>query len=255
MIVITGGGSGIGRALALELAERHEKVLIVGRREAQLQETKAAGKARIDYIVTDLSQEQGRQQLIEHLSGETLIKGLVHNAGLLEPLKPLSAVSLSEWRRAQSINVEAPLFLTQGLLHKLKGQRVLHLSSGAAHHPFSLWGAYCTSKAALYMLYQLFKKEEPDVLFASVMPGVTDTGMQDSIREATDMPKEELAFFRQLKKENKLLSPETVAEFLSWLLLDTDSERYIEREWDIYESWHHEHWVKKGVVHKVFDNE
>lgn len=61
---------------------------------------------------------------------------MVHNAAVLEPVKPLMEVDVCEWRQSMSTNVEAPLFLTQMLLPHLKaGARILHISSGAAHKP------------------------------------------------------------------------------------------------------------------------
>lgn len=254
MIIVTGGGSGIGKALAQSLANRQENVLILGRREDKLKETALFNPERISYHACDLSKPRSRDVFIKSL-GVRYLKGLVHNAGLLEPLKPLSDISLSEWQRAQAINVEAPLFLTQGLLPRLKGGRVLHLSSGAAHDAYLHWGAYCTSKSALYMLYKLFKQEVSEVLFGSVMPGITDTAMQDIIRHADNLPNDVLGFFRTLKSQNKLLSTETVAEFLTWLLLDVPEQRYSNKEWDIYDPSHHEEWLRKGTVHKVFEDE
>lgn len=254
MIVVTGGGSGIGQALAQSLASRGENVLILGRREDKLQETAKVSPKYISYLACDLSQADDRATFVRDLDVPS-IKGLVHNAGLLEPLKPLADITLAEWQQSQAINVEAPLFLTQALLPKLKGGRVLHLSSGAAHDAYSHWGAYCTSKSALYMLYKLFKQEVPDVHFGSVMPGITDTAMQDIIRCSDTLPKDVLAFFRTLKTENKLLSTQTVAEFLTWLMLDVSASRYSENEWDIYDRSLHKEWLKEGVVPKVFDND
>lgn len=255
MIIVTGGGSGIGAALAQALARRDEQVLIVGRRKEALKSISATFPEKISYVVADLSSSTGREKLVSHLKPLKRIKALVHNAGLLDPLKPLADVSLEEWRTAQAINVEAPLFLTQALLEKLQGGRVLHLSSGAAHGAYAHWGAYCTSKAALYMLYQTFKQEVPNVLFGSVMPGITDTAMQGLIRNSDNMPEDSLAFFRGLKEEDKLLSTDTVAEFLSWLLLQASDKAYSEEEWDIYDSSYHSKWLKKGSVPKVFDDE
>lgn len=254
MIIVTGGGSGIGRSLSHSLASRGETVMIVGRREEALKETSSFHPERITYIVCDVSDPSHRESMCKGFNDTPNIKALVHNAGILEPLKPLADVSLAEWQFSQAVNVEAPLFLTQALLPKLKGGRVLHLSSGAAHDAYSHWGAYCTSKSALYMLYRLFKQEVSDVLFGSVMPGITDTAMQDMIRCSDTLPKEVLRFFRELKSENKLLTTETVAEFLTWLLLDVSDKNYAEKEWDIYDATHHNQWLKKGEVPKVFSD-
>lgn len=255
MIIITGGGSGIGRSLTQSLAKRGCHILIIGRREQNLKETQSHSPSKIDYIVADISNEKGRLTVLQQIQDDVVIQGLVHNAGTIEPLKPLKEINLSEWRHAQAINVEAPLFLTQALLPKLKEKRVLHVSSGVAHFPIAAWGAYCTSKAALFMLYQLFKREIPDVLFASVKPGITDTAMQATIRAVNKMSPDDHGFFSEMKENDKLLSPTVVAQFLTWLLLDVDGNQYIQEEWDIYDESHHKKWLTEGTVPKVFDDE
>jgi len=133
--------------------------------------------------------------------------------------------------------VEGPLFLTQKLLSKLCGGRVLHISSGAAHNPYAGWGAYCTSKAALHMIYQVFKKEldEYGISIGSARPGVVNTPMQKRVRKASENVFPELGKFVKLKENQELLEPEYVAKFLSALLLNTDNQTYSGKEWDIRE--------------------
>lgn len=251
MFVITGGGTGIGRALALNLASKGCSVLIAGRRQAMLDEVVAENPLKISAISVDLSNPSGRDDLLAHIGNKSLT-ALVHNAGILEPLRPLREISLPEWQFAQQVNVEAPLFLSQALLVNLKGGRVLHLSSAMAHMAAAGWGCYCVTKSALYMLYQMFNKEQSDIAFGSVMPGITDTNMQSLIREAEGLPDKDSAFFNRLYDESMLLSPETVAAFLSYLLLETSPDVFREKEWDIYDSKHHPHWLGEGIVPNVF---
>ena len=56
-------------------------------------------------------------------------------------------------------------------------------------------------------------------------------------------------FHKRLKQNNRLIAPETVAEFLSWLLLDIDRDTYVSQEWDIYNTDHHADWLRPP--HKV----
>lgn len=251
MFVITGGGSGIGRALATTLASQKQQVLIVGRRQQMLDEVVMQSPDAISALCADLSLEIERDRLIEHLHGQQ-ITALVHNAATLEPLKKLQQLSLSEWRQAQQINVEAPLFLTSALLPQLKGGRVLHLSTAMAHMASVGWGCYCVTKSALYMLYELFKKEETDVSFGSVMPGITETNMQLLLRSSSELSPEDKTFFNQLHEEKRLLKPQAVAAFLSYLLLKTSAEVFSEREWDIYDKSHHSEWRAEHSVPEIF---
>ncbi len=246
MYIITGGGTGLGRALACELARRRESVLIVGRREKPLRET-AACSADIRYFQADMTLAEDREQLKKYLAPFS-IKGLIHNAGAIEPIVSLESITLSDWRHVMTTNVEAPLFLTQQLLPALRDGRVLHIGSGAAYFPVAGWGAYCSSKAALSMLTQCWQLEAQAPAFASVMPGIVETKMLDIIRQSSHMQPEKLAFFLKLTQENRLLLPETVALFLTWLLLDTDKEQYASKEWDIYDKSHHSAWLVKPHV-------
>lgn len=242
MFVVTGGGSGIGRALARALAERGNSVLIVGRHESTLIET-SKSNSLIDYLCADVSTLEGRTRIQKHLQETPAINALVHNAGVIEPITPIHNIDESSWRQVLATNVDGPLFLTQLLQDKLANGRVLHIGSGAAYHPIEGWAAYCVSKAALSMLTRCWQLESDQIAFASVMPGIIDTNMQALIRHAQYMEPKKQEFFKRLKREKKLLSPETVAIFLCWLLLEIEQDRYTEQEWDIYDETHHNEWL------------
>ena len=238
--VITGAGSGIGQALAWQLAlEHHITVLAIGRRKTSLKETAQKVPQYIQFITADVSNPQDRIKILNRLSeqGHT-VRFLVHNAAVLEPVKPLLQLSLNEWRTHQAINVEAPLFLTQTLLSKMQNTRILHISSGAAHSAYVGWGAYCTSKAALYMIYRILRQElaEKDILIGSARPGVVDTPMQNRVRRANKIVFPALEKFKSLKEEDKLYQPQQVARFLAHLLLETEDSEFSAKEWDIRET-------------------
>ncbi|KGP62776.1 sepiapterin reductase [Legionella norrlandica] len=243
MYLITGGGSGIGKALALALARRNKSVFIVGRRENLLQET-ASLSPNINYVCADISTPQGRELIHSGLDHIPQINALINNAGTLQPIVPLKEVSFEAWHQALNTNLDAALFLPQLLYKKLSGGRVLNIGSGAAYFPIHGWGAYCVSKAALAMLTQCWQIESRSVAFASVMPGIIDTDMQAIARHGSNMDPSQVNFYRRLKEHNRLISPETVAEFLAWLLLDIDKKIYVSKEWDIYDTTHHSAWLK-----------
>ncbi|HAT2123057.1 TPA: SDR family NAD(P)-dependent oxidoreductase [Legionella pneumophila] len=251
--LITGGGSGIGRALAFALAKRNKQVFIVGRREKLLQET-ASLYTNIHYLCADVSTPQGRELIKASLSATPQIDGLINNAGTLEPTLLLKDMSFAEWHQALNTNIDAALFLPQLLYDKLSGGRVLNVGSAAAYFPIKGWGAYCVSKAALAMLTRCWQIECDSLAFASVMPGIIDTHMQAIARNGINLDPEQVNFYRRLKDHNRLISPETVAEFFIWLLLDIDNETYVSKEWDIYDTTHHSAWLKPPhqVLHWEF---
>lgn len=238
--VITGAGSGIGRALAIELATRREfNVVAVGRRLRALQETQIHYPERIKIVQADVSEPEGRKKIDEAVGNYRKIRLLVHNAAVLEPVARLAEIGLEEWRRHQAINLEGPLFLSQLLLPKMGQTRILLISSGAAHHAYAGWGAYCTSKAALNMLGQVMNKEwtERGIITAAVRPGVVNTNMQDSLRTADAGIFPALPKFLKLRDENKLIPPGITAKFLAEILLNTSDEEFTFREWDIYRDY------------------
>lgn len=243
MYLITGGGSGIGKALALALAKRNKPVFIIGRRENLLQET-ASLSSNIGYLCADVSTSQGRELIKSGLNHIPYIHALINNAGTLEPTVPLKEISFGNWHQALNTNVDPALFLPQLLYDKLSGGRVLNVGSGAAYFPIKGWGTYCVSKAALAMLTQCWQIESESIAFASVMPGIIDTHMQAIARQGLNLDMEQVNFYRRLKEHNRLISPETVAEFFIWLLLDVDKKTYVSREWDIYDTTHHSAWLK-----------
>ncbi len=242
MFIVTGGGSGIGRALAYALAKRSKPVLIIGRREKELTDT-AALSPLISTLCTDVSTANGRAVVGSYIKDRGHIDALIHNAGIIEPILPISVIGETAWRQAMGTNVDAPLFLTQLLYDKLTHGRVLHMGSGASNFPVKGWAAYCVSKAALSMLTRCWQLESKDVAFASVMPGIIDTPMQEKIRDSAHMESDKLDFFKQLKEEKQLLLPDTVALFLCWLLLDIDKSEFVSKEWDIYDTTHHHAWL------------
>ena len=211
VFVVTGGGSGIGASLTRALVNRHHSVLIIGRREAALKSV-ASFSTHIEILKADVSSNDGRDKILLRLSQEKIISGLIHNAGIIEPIESMAEMSLDSWRQLMSINLESPFFLTQALLPQLFQAKVLHLGSGAAYFPIKGWSGYCVSKAALSMLTRCWQLERPDLAIASVCPGISDTPMQAAIRDASGMDSDKHEFFQRLNQKKQLVSADTVVE-------------------------------------------
>ena len=244
-ILITGGGTGIGRALAKRFADKGWLVTIVGRRVELLKEVAQEHPNKIISISADVGKIQDREKIVAEAKGTLDL--LVHNAAVLGPVGPILDQNPEDWRTHMAINVEGPLFLTQALLPNLvENSRVVHISSGAAHQGIPGWGMYCTSKAALLMLGQLLKDElaQRNIWFGSVRPGIVDTPMQAEIRslEPENFPMVEQ--FRQYKATGSLVTSELVAQYLEWLLLEISGPQLGEREWDIRDAEWQSTWQK-----------
>lgn len=244
--ILTGGGTGIGRALTLRLANRGFDTLAIGRRKEPLEEIRNENPEHIQILAADIGTEEGRSRILEALPDHVSVKFLVHNAAVMEPLGPLEGSTLDQWRIHQSINVEGPLFLTVTLLPFLKGGRILHISSGAAHKASAGQGAYCASKAALYMIYRVFQEElkETNICIGSVCPGAVDTPMQELLRSAPQEMLPDLPRFIQHKERDQLTPPEVIARFLEWLLIKTSDEEFSAKEWRFQDTNHYQNWMK-----------
>ncbi len=252
--IITGGGSGLGAALAKRLVSRSQPVIIVGRRMNKLLETKeeSGNPSLIRTVVADVSKSSGHQAILESINENERVKALIHNAAMLEPVNLLMEADPEQWREHMEVNINGPLFLTKALMPRLKpenaeeqrGGRVLHISSGAAHYPYRGWGAYCTSKAAFHMLYKVLASElsPSGIAVGSARPGVVDTPMQDLIREKNEMEFPEVSRFKRLKEQDGLMDPKEVAIFLDWLLNETDDVEFSEKEWDVRDEDQRHRW-------------
>ncbi len=244
LAVVTGGSGGLGRALVRDLASAGLRVLAVGRRAEALAETAAPNTDRIQTVAADIGDPEGRARVVAAVRGAR-VRTVIHNAGVLEPVRPLRDVDVASWRYAMAVNLEAPVFLTQGLLPLMdQASRVLHISSGAAHRPSQGWGAYCASKSALYMVYQVYREElrQDGVLVGSVRPGVVDTPMQAHIRQQTPDHFPAVERFVKLKENGQLYAPEDAADFILWVLFKTGDKQFTEQEWNIGDSEHYQRW-------------
>ena len=244
-ILITGGGTGIGRALAERMASHDWHVIVVGRRPEPLAELVEQWPGKIQAVVADVGNPDDRLRIDEALKGP--LQALVHNAAVLSPVGSVLNLQPEDWREHMAINLEGPWFLTKQLLPKLQeGSRILNVSSGAAHRPIYGWGAYCLSKASLYMLSQLLQEElaARQIWVGSVRPGVVDTPMQAEIRGLSPENFPMVEQFRQYKATGALEPVERVAQFLHWLLVDVAGPQLGQREWDIRETEWRAAWEK-----------
>src|SRR5210317_996584 len=103
-ILITGGGTGIGRALAERFADKGWRVTIVGRRLNLLQEVARDYPDKISIISADVGSIQDRQKIVSEAKGTLDL--LVHNAAVLGPVGPILDQSPEDWKSHMATNVE-----------------------------------------------------------------------------------------------------------------------------------------------------
>ena len=188
--VVTGSSSGIGRAIALKLAQKGAFLHLVGRDETRLQETARAAReagGEADVHTADLEREEDVGALAEELEKEVrAVDILVHSAGVVS-LAPLAEAPLEDLDRHYRVNVRAPYSLTQKLLPLLQraGGQVVFINSGAGLQAKGGWSQYAMSKHALKALADSLREEvwEDGMRVLSVYPGRTHSPMQRAVRE------------------------------------------------------------------------
>lgn len=189
-ILITGASDGIGKTLAITYAKYGANVILHGRNQAKLQavadEIYSITQQKVPIILLDLltATEHDYQtfavqlsQMVEHLDG------VVHNAGILGDRVELLHYHVQTWSDVFTVNVNAPLLMTQAilpLLQKSSSASVIFTSSGVGRAVREAWGAYSISKIALEAINQLLSLENKttNIRYNCVNPGATRTAMR-----------------------------------------------------------------------------
>jgi NAD(P)-dependent dehydrogenase (short-subunit alcohol dehydrogenase family) len=191
--MVTGAGRGIGRAVAIELAEAGMAVALVARSEDQLAETaqqvKHLGAAAV-VVPADLSDLSQVTRAI-HLATDQLgaVDVLINDAAVVGPLGPSVSVDQTEWAFTFSVNVVAAAALSFAVLPAMVERgwgRIVNVSSAIAAHPGAMVGmnAYAASKAALeaHTINLAAELTGSGVTVNAFRPGSVDTAMQAGIR-------------------------------------------------------------------------
>lgn len=195
-ILVTGGGSGIGRALALGFAAQGARLVLAGRRTAPIaavaQEARDLGAQRALAVTGDVTTAEGRAAILG--AAEDAFRGLdilVNNAGAVRGGR-LEAAGEDEILRMVAANLAAPMLLTRAALPLLRrapqGGLVVNVSSalGLVGAPF--YAAYAATKAGLAMFGEALRREVDGegVRVLNVFPGATDTPMMASNRATAE---------------------------------------------------------------------
>lgn len=165
-ILITGGGSGIGRALAEALHAQGNQIVIAGRRRAALEEVTQANKG-MQFLTLDIENGEDFQRFVVDVKNEyPTLNVLINNAGIMksEDLKTgLDDLPIAESTIAT--NLLGPLRLTAALMPVLLAQpkaTIAAVTSGLAFVPLAMTPTYCATKAALHSWLQSLRRQLVD---------------------------------------------------------------------------------------------
>ena len=219
IVIVTGAGSGVGRATAVALAARGAIPVLVGRRLDPLEQTAAAirafgGEARV--MPADLRDEAA----VAHLIGATIstdrtIDAIVH-AAAVGLYGPVESYDLARWRETFDTNLTALFLLSRAAIPVMRergGGSVIAIGSGAGKQGYANLAAYAASKHAIIGFMQSLAEEvRADNIRTSVInPGsiLTDFGGR---------PAAEKAAAAAADPGKRYLRPEDVADAVVWLL-------------------------------------
>jgi NAD(P)-dependent dehydrogenase (short-subunit alcohol dehydrogenase family) len=194
--IITGAGSGIGRATAIELAKmRGHRAVLCGRRREPLEETaKLAGNGLV--IEGDVSKPADAARFVEEtLAQFGRIDVIVNNAGFA-PVRTVEELSLDEWRAILDTNLSAAFYLIKAVWPIFKRQGggvIVNISSLAARDPFAGLGAYGAAKAGLNLFSLALAREgaADNIRVYTVAPGAVETQMLRGIVSREQLPAEQ----------------------------------------------------------------
>ncbi len=196
-ILITGGGSGIGRGLAEALQAKGNQVLIAGRRKAALEETVAANPG-MKYLTLDIEDPAAIKAFAAQVAAEfPTLNVLLNNAGIMRPENVLGEQNLADAEAMVTTNLLGPIRLTAALLPLLRKQAqstLINLSSGLAFVPLALTPTYSATKAAIHsytcsLRYQL--KDTTTEVLEIIPPYVQTDLMSGAAEDPRAMPLKE----------------------------------------------------------------
>ena len=152
-ILITGGGSGIGEALAHRFHDRGDTVVVAGRRQDAL-DAACAGRARMHALTLDVDTPAGIADFVQRLlAAHPAVNVLVNNAGIMRIESIDTSRALDDAEETVTTNLLGPIRLIDALVDHLKGQpdaAIVNVTSGLAFVPLVDAAVYCATKAGMH---------------------------------------------------------------------------------------------------------
>ncbi len=227
--LVTGGGSGVGRAIALALAEAGVDVTICGRREAALAEV-AKGNKRIHGLVADVTDEAEMAALYEKAeAARGPIDIVVANAGM-SGSAPAHRTSMADWQRTLDVNLTGSFLTVKPALAGMaarKTGRIVFVASTAGLKGYGYVAPYVAAKHGVVGLMRALAVEtaKSGVTVNAVCPGFVETEMlEESVQRIVDKTgrsvEEARASLASVNPQGRFIQPQEVAAAVIWLCGD-----------------------------------
>ena len=193
-ILITGGGSGIGRGLAEALHKLGNHVIVAGRRRHLLEETAAANPG-MSSMIFDIELASGIRSFVpELLAAFPRLNVVINNAGIMRAEKLLEQPEdLADAESIVATNLLGPIRLTAALIPHFKQQpsaAIINVSSGLAFVPLTVTPTYCATKAAIHSYSQSLREQlkETKIEVLEIIPPYVQTDLMSGADDPRAMP-------------------------------------------------------------------
>jgi NAD(P)-dependent dehydrogenase (short-subunit alcohol dehydrogenase family) len=190
-ILITGAGDGIGQAAAKSYAQLGATVILVGKTLNKLETVydEIVAKGHSEPVIYPIDLHGATEADYNHLN-QTIIEqfgaldGLLNNAGILGPRKPLENITAQQWTEVIQVNLTSNFLITKALLPALKladNASIIMTSSGVGRQGRAYWGAYAVSKFGIEGFTQVLAEElenTTNIRVNCINPRATNTRMR-----------------------------------------------------------------------------
>jgi len=186
--IVTGGGRGIGKAIAMGLARAGASVVVIARSGDQLAET-VREIIQLGFRAISLTADVSDPGAVERMAVEVekslgSVDLLVNNAGLPGPIGPTWETDPADWWRCLEVNLRGPMLCSRAVLPGMiarGGGRIVNVASGAGTFAIPYLGAYVTSKTALIRFTEILALEaaQHGVKVFAIEPGTVRTAMAE----------------------------------------------------------------------------
>lgn len=225
--LVTGGGRGIGAAVARSLVGRGLRVTVLGRRLDVVQALVAEAPQQLHAVVADVSDAgQVAAALTAAQARFGRVEVLVNNAGQAESA-PFLKTDAALWRRMLDVNLTGTMICTQAVLPGMLVSgwgRIVNVASTAGQVGYAYVSAYCAAKHGVVGLTRALALElaTKGITVNAVCPGYTDTDLvrasvQRVVAKTGRSPDEARAEFVRSNPQGRLVQPAEVADAVAWL--------------------------------------